>query len=413
MFPAVSEAVAHRRRTASSEWISALAARWRRPFLIALGVTVGLRVVSELVALVSAYGVAFPHVVAHDPHTLIEVWNQWDTGFYLSIAAHGYPAARLTGAHAAGNPLFIAFGPLYPTAIRLVHRVTGTGLLLAGQLVSALSMVVAVAGLVHLAEKDEGHSRSGTTAMLLVAFPTAFFLLADYPDSMALALAVWAFIAVRNRYWVLAGLAAAGLFLTKYYLAIVVVALLVEVWEARSPGDHRARSRREPLLAAVAVVVPTLAAGVGWMVFCARRYGDALAFVHIQSRWGRHFAFPWTLVWRTGGDLIHLRFLDTSTASVMELFDSVTVVLLIGVAVYSYLRIRRSYGVMLGLAACAFTFQTILYSETREVLALFPFFIGGARWVDGHPWRERAVLACFLPASYFLISRFVTNHFAG
>jgi hypothetical protein len=97
----------------------------------------------------------------------------------------------------------------------------------------------------------------------------------------------------------------------------------------------------------------------------------------------------------------------------MELFDSVTVVLLIGVAVYSYLRIRRSYGVMLGLAACAFTFQTILYSETREVLALFPFFIGGAHWVDGHPWRERAVLACFLPASYFLISRFVTNRFAG
>src|SRR5664280_2191861 len=60
-------------------------------------------------------------------------------------------------------------------------------------------MVVAVAGLVHLVEKDEGHSRSGTTAMLLVAFPTAFFLLADYPDSMALALAVWAFIAVRYR----------------------------------------------------------------------------------------------------------------------------------------------------------------------------------------------------------------------
>src|SRR5664279_3816539 len=135
---------------------------------------------------------------------------------------------------------------LYPTAIRLVHGVTGTGLLLAGQLVSALSMVVAVAGLVHLVEKDEGHSRSGTTAMLLVAFPTAFFLLADYPDSMALALAVWAFIAVRNRYWVLAGLAAAGLFLTKYYLAIVVVGPPLRV--SLDPGlEDRRRPDPSPL----------------------------------------------------------------------------------------------------------------------------------------------------------------------
>ena len=48
---------------------------------------------------------------------------------------------------------------------------------------------------------------------------------------------------------------------------------------------------------------------------------------------------------------------------------------------------------LLGLAFCVYTFQTILYSETREVLVLFPFFMGMAGWVSGHPWRERFVLA--------------------
>jgi hypothetical protein len=69
--------------------------------------------------------------------------------------------------------------------------------------------------------------------------------------------------------------------------------------------------------------------------------------------------------------------------------------------------------VLLGVALCVYTFQTILYSETREVLVLFPFFMGLAGWVSGHPWRERFVLACFLPSAYFLVERFVNHRFAG
>jgi hypothetical protein len=411
--PFVAEAVAHRRRTTRSDQWSALVTTWKRPLVISVGVTVALRVITELVALVSVYGTSFPHIVARKPDVLIKVWNQWDTGYYLVIAQHGYPTAHAAGAVGGSLPRFIAFGPLYPALIWLAHAVLGTGLYATGQLVSAGAMVVAVAGLVYLTGLDGGPSQAGTAVMLLVAFPTAFFLLADYPDSLALACTVWAFIAARHRHWVLAGLVAAGAFMTKYYFAIAVVALLVEVWEARSGSSGQAVPRRRAFGWAVEVAVPTLAAGIAWMVFSAHRYGDALAFVHVQSLWGRHFAFPWTLAWTTAGDLVHLRFLDTGTASVMELFDAVTVVLLVVVAVYSFLRVRRSYGIMLGLAVCIFTFQSILYSETREVLALFPLFIGGARWVDGHPWRERAVLALSIPASYFLISRFVTGRFAG
>jgi hypothetical protein len=47
------------------------------------------------------------------------------------------------------------------------------------------------------------------------------------------------------------------------------------------------------------------------------------------------------------------------------------------------------------------------------VLVLFPFFMGLAGWVSGHPWRERFVLACFLPSAYFLVERFVNHRFAG
>ncbi len=433
----VVEAVADQRRATGTERISRLRAVAERPLLIAVVATVVLRVITEFIALNAVYGASFPHVVARDPHVLIDVLNHWDAGYYLAIAQHGYPTAHAAGLPSGSLPRFVAFGPVYPAAIWLVHSVTGIGSAVVGQLISALAMVAALAGLVHLTELDAERSRAGVAVTLLVAFPTAFFLLTDYPDSLALALAVWAFIAARHRHWVLAGLCAAGAFMTKYYLAIVVVALVAEVWQARSSrgepegqsrgepegqsrGEPEGQSRGEPerwqrrsALAATAVVVPTLVVAAIWMVVCSHRYGDALAFVHAQSAWHRHVAWPWTLIAHTSGDLVHLRFLDTHTASIMELLDTVSLVGLTVVTAYTWVRIRRSYGILLALGLATFAFQNMLYNDTREVIALFPVFIGGARWVDGHPWRERVVLACFIPTGYFLITRFVTGSFAG
>jgi hypothetical protein len=96
----------------------------------------------------------------------------------------------------------------------------------------------------------------------------------------------------------------------------------------------------------------------------------------------------------------------------MELFDAGTTVLLLALAIYAYLRVRRSYGVLLFLALCIFVFQTMLYSQTREVLALPPFFVALGHWAEGHRWRERLLLGCFLPAAYYIIWRFATARFA-
>lgn len=138
---------------------------WGRPFLVACVATVVLRTVATCIALVTVYGVSFPHVVARTPHVLVGVFNRWDTGYYSLIAAHGYPVAQRSGL-----PPAIAFGPLYPAVVRSAQAVTGIGFLLAGQLVSMLALVVALAGLVHIAELDGDRVRSGTAVTLLVAF---------------------------------------------------------------------------------------------------------------------------------------------------------------------------------------------------------------------------------------------------
>jgi hypothetical protein len=254
---------------------------------------------------------------------------------------------------------------------------------------------------------------SDSGVLLLAAFPTAFFLVISYPESLALVFLLAAFLAMRRQLWLVAGLAAAGATMTSFYLVIVVAALVFEY------GDQR-RHARGSAVPDVKDAVPLALLGVpaalcigAWMLVDDHLFGDPLAFVHAQANWGRHVAFPWTLAHRTLGDLVHWRFLDTSTQSFMELFDTVTVLVLVALAVYVYLRVRRSYGILLGVAGCVYVFQTMLYSQTREVLVLFPFFIGLGRWAAGHPWRERLLVAVFLPSAYFLIDRFVNNRFAG
>jgi len=380
---------------------------WQRPLAVGVLGTIVLRLVAEWVALVSQFGVAFPHLVARRPGTLINVWNHWDAGYYASIAQYGYPGHHPETLHARGS---LAFPPLYPAGMAVVHALTGIDYIAAGLLLSTLATMAALAGLYRLGILDGAVERGRVSVVLLLAWPAAFFLIAPYPESLALALGVFAFLAARSERLLLAGCLAAAASLTKYYLVVIAIALLVEVWTSQS--ERRLRTVRT-LTRLSSVVVPTVLVFSGWMIYLFVRTGSAISFLHAQATlWNRHFAFPWTLAHHTASDLVHWRFLDT-IAAVTELFDAVTVVLLAIVAVYCYLRVRKSYGVLLGLGWCVYCFETVLMSETREVLVLFPFFIGLGAWAVRGRWREPLLLALFIPCAYFLLERFVQGRFAG
>jgi len=204
--------------------------------------------------------------------------------------------------------------------------------------------------------------------------------------------------------------------MTKYYLVILAVALCVAVWRRHAPTREEGARPRWIAEAApyLYVAIPSILVFGGWMIYQQVHIGDPLAFVHAQAaQWHRHLTAPWTLAHRTVSDLIHLRFLDTSTSSVTELFDTVSVVLLAVAAVYLYLRTSKPFGVLLGLAFCVFTFQSLLLSVTRELLVFAPLFLALGIWTAERRWLERVVLVLSIPCGYFLIQRFVTGAFAG
>jgi hypothetical protein len=396
-------------------------AEWRRPLTIGVGGAIGFRLIVTWIALVSGDGVTFPHIVARHPSTLASILAKWDAGYYLSLAAHGFPGHAATPAAQTTSRAFYAFGPLYPALSRLAHGITGFGYATDGELVSTAGLIVALAALWKLVDLEVGPRAADGACVMLLAWPSAFFLVSTYPESVTLAAATLAFLAVRRGHFVAAGVLATGAAMGKYYLVLLVVPLAMEVWWApRARTEWRAGRDLEwlsPLRVTtarlVAVAAPAVVAMAAWAAYDKAHFGEWLAFVHAQAQWHRHLSWPWTSIGHAVSDLVHWRLLDTSTASVVELFDLVTVVLLAVAAVVAFIRIRPSYGVLLGLAWCVFVFQTILLSESREVLVLFPFFAALGLWVARHPWRERALLFLFLPCGYFLIERFVTGKFAG
>ncbi len=386
----------------------------RRGLLVGLVGTVALKLITEWVALVNQYGVNFPRQVVKHPMLMVQVWLHWNAAYYVSIAQYGYAGKSLGHGQAIDG---IAFAPLYPWGIRLVHAVTPLNWLASAEVLSAVATVLAVAVLYRITRTLAGHDTAERTVLMLLAFPTAFFLLAPYPDALGLLLVILAFACARRHQWILSGVLAALATLDKYYLCVIVLALAVEVWEQRQlrlDGSKRQASWTHELVRFFALMTPTLA-GLGlWMAYQQVHIGNQFAFVHAQTLvWRRHIAPPWTLFTNVGRDIVHWHFTDAAPAGVIEVVDLVTVLLLAVVTVHVFTNVRRSYGVLLGLSWCVYTFETFLLGITQEVLVLFPLFISLGVWASGRRWRERALLILFLPCSYFLIARFATNLFAG
>ena len=211
---------------------------------------------------------------------LLSAWHRWDTTWYVIIADFGY--------HLDGNST--AFFPLYPLLVRGANHVVAGGTFEAAIFVSVLASLAALVMMHRLTAEMLGPDDARRATFYLLAFPTGFYLVAAYTESLFIALAIGSLYCMRRGHWWWAG--ALGAFASATRMAGVMLAAAFAYEYLRQRGFSWRKVRFDALGIAL---VPT---GLGaYMYYLQTSFGDPFRFLKSQEVWFRYgFTNPLTTI---------------------------------------------------------------------------------------------------------------------
>jgi hypothetical protein len=164
---------------------------------------------------------------------ILSAFKTWDANHYLFLAERGYEPLHISN----------AFYPLLPFLIRTTRYATFGDSLAAGLLVSNLLAVIAI-GLFHLlVQRTHGEEVATASSLLLLAFPTAFYMGLVYTESLFLVLAVGLLLLIQTGRLGGAALLAALLPLSRPTGILMAIPAAVALFLAWRRGEIRGALR--------------------------------------------------------------------------------------------------------------------------------------------------------------------------
>lgn len=200
---------------------------------------------------------------------LFRPFNTWDTQQYLLLAEQGYGT----------NPFSDNFYPLYPFAIRALKPVfLGSGLAAAWAIANVVSLLVPVY-MYRLARLFWPAKQAVGIVLLLLAFPTGFFLSMAYAESLYLALCLMGLFYLLRKQVVLASICCFLLPLARAQALLFMVPVVVLFLQTalRPKGDIR-----EALRAYLLPAIAAMAGVAAYLLFCLWQLGDPFAGLNAQ-----------------------------------------------------------------------------------------------------------------------------------
>ncbi|PIS41885.1 MAG: hypothetical protein COT25_00635 [Candidatus Kerfeldbacteria bacterium CG08_land_8_20_14_0_20_42_7] len=312
-----------------------------------------------------------PQYVETPSWSLTRLHPHWDEYWYLSVVQRGYFDSQ--------DALFsnAAFFPLYPMTISaldvFIHNPIITGVIL-----SSLCLLLAVWMLYLLVKDFHPKIPPIKPIIYLLLFPTAFFLVSMYTESMFLFLSITCFyFLLKKNFWI------AGIFgflaaLTRITGVFLVIPFIWELYMAYKP-----KLWRKELLSVLGIPLAVIA----YFTYLGVKFHNFFLFFKAQADWGRNFSFS------------HFSFLPSSTTSYPPL-DMLCVVFGVVAGVYLIRKIRVSYGLYVLAVIAATIASGSLLSMERILLVLFPLYIALAHI------KNKKITTTWLVASTLLLSVF-------
>lgn len=340
--------------------------------------------------------------VAPAQSSLLAIWQRFDTNWYLKIAQRGYSADD-------GSTVYF---PLYPFLIRAVGTILFGNDLLAAILISNVALLVSLYLLYEFTRQVYDDGAAKRALIYLVIFPTAFFFLAAYTESLFFMLAIASLYAARknNFFWasVLGALAA----LTRLQGLLLIIPLAYLFWTRRvSGGDTLLRtctSARQRVinifqnvLRAFPIFVPLLLiplATFGFLLFT-----NLSLVASYEGELHARFVTPWENLWAS------MALTWNGGASIADLANLGATILFGAMCVIVWKKISRELAIYAALMFLAPVFRMTttqpLVSMTRYILVMFPVFMLWGAW-GKYVWVNRAVVYLSIPLSLYFSAQF-------
>jgi hypothetical protein len=315
-------------------------------------------------------------------------WGGFDGVHYLDIAASGY-ATGLTE----------AFFPLFPLILSF-FKWTGN-LLISGLILNRFLSLIVVYLFYKLARLDYSKLVARKSLLLLFLFPTSFFLISLYNESLFLILILSSFLLARKQKWfsasLLAGLASA----TRLVGIFMFPALLFELYQQKK------------LKPRYILIISASLLGIGlYMLYLYQKFGDPFRFLTVQADFGASRSSTKLILlhqvfWR------YLKMILTVDLRSI-LFYRVSLELLSGLATpiilfLSRKKIRLSYLIFGWLAYFTPTLTGTFSSLPRYVLVIFPIYFYLAKTLSKKSYLAWCLTSGLLLAASAFI--FLSGHF--
>lgn len=290
-------------------------------------------------------------------------WYRWDTIHYLEIAEFGYDFDLVN----------TVWPPLYPFVIKILSLFIKPSLL-AAIFGSNIFLISGIFLLFLLITELFDEITAKNTIFYLLMFPTAFFFVAPYSESLFLTLSVSVFLLIRKKKWLWAGVVSSLAALCRVQGIILVVPIFVELIR----NYYKDRNLKCFLTNSFSCL------------FAPFVYGIYSFYVHfglkadwpwetLASYWGQRFAWPWEGFYFTILSIFgNTKVIDYSPTIVKILNISISMV-----SIYLLLKVWKKIPISFSIYSWIMLFIIIgkvdyndtLVSTIRYLLTVFPIFI--------------------------------------
>jgi len=343
---------------------------WQPIVLLVLASRVAYGVVGILASQQSIRPLANPDP-GHMPGILVALlapWQQWDVGWYIAIAEHGYGATNGT----------TAFQPLYPLLIHLLTPLCGGAPLVAALTISTVAYTASLWLLIRVVAPRLGLPLANQALAFLLVAPAAVFFFTGYTESLYLALTLGVFFLVDRKMWLMAGICAALACLTRVQGLALLPALLVVALSTPGP---RARQR-----IGLALLGPPLLAVAGYQALLTYVWRLPSSPAALRQGWGISPQAPWTTL------LQYLNFLRCPQCYIVIAWtaDCLLAFAALALVLAGLRRLPLAWTIYAAASLCIAL--THLRGTSRYVAVIFPCYIVLAQLLNQRPRLRRVTI---------------------